>query len=88
MHSGNMMQIAVEKARLSSIFPRWIRSGTKIIPPPAPNNPLMIPDAIPDNPYIIQFLLDKKHPLRWYFFIEGDILFGLQNLLYNISRNH
>ena len=54
---GKIQKTEVPLACVSSIFNKYRKAGTNIIPPPVENNPLTIPA---NNPIIIFFNIIKK----------------------------
>ena len=86
---GRMMQTELAKAFLAGSFIHEIRSGTRIIPPPAPRKPFISPVSMPDKTYLNK----KTPPLRRYFLLFMLLLFKngfycIGNKIDNIAWQH
>ena len=60
-HMGSIIITEEGKISFSSSFVNLVRSGTKTMPPPAPNSPLTAPAPAPANPLPRYFLSFKPN---------------------------
>lgn len=76
MQIGRMMETDAGKISDSFSSPVLFKSGTRIIPPPAENNPLTIPAKAPAMPVLNAFF--KKIASCGSFSTGGDLIHGIR----------